>query len=199
MIKKTYKGPQFKDERKILHEVTKGLAYLHGLEVVHGDIKPSNIFIFVSELGKMTVKLADFGLYIVLIEDQRHFMDSKITERNRTSGWMAPEVIHQYDQFTFKADIFPIGCIFAYTLSGGKHPFGEDAYAIFIRIVKQEPMLLKRHDLKEPYSNNSIAFDLITTMVKMNASKRPTAEEVLHHPFFNHRNWKEEESSTGIS
>lgn len=136
----TYTGPPFKDKKQILHQVTKGLAYLHRENVVHGDIKPTNILIFVLELSKMNVKpkmkLADFGLHRLFEQDQRDFTNSSITELNSTIGWMAPEK-YRFDRFDFKVDIFPLGCIFAYTLSGGKHPFGEDAHNRFIRIIKK--------------------------------------------------------------
>ena len=40
-------GPKFKSEREVLHQVSKGLAHLHQLTIVHRDIKPTNILIFV--------------------------------------------------------------------------------------------------------------------------------------------------------
>jgi hypothetical protein len=44
----------------ILCEVMKGLADLHSLGIIHGDIKPSNILL--SDQNPPSVKLCDFGL-----------------------------------------------------------------------------------------------------------------------------------------
>lgn len=46
-VKKKYKGTEFKNEREILLQITKGLAYLHKLKIVYQDIKPNNILISV--------------------------------------------------------------------------------------------------------------------------------------------------------
>ncbi|KAE8693210.1 Mitogen-activated protein kinase kinase 10 [Hibiscus syriacus] len=43
---------------RIAEGVLRGLQYLHGMQIVHGDIKPSNLLIN----GKGEVKIADFGV-----------------------------------------------------------------------------------------------------------------------------------------
>ena len=61
----TYNGPDIKNKKKILYQVTRGLAHLHALGVVHGDIKPSNILIF-SQVDanniQTVIKLAGFEM-----------------------------------------------------------------------------------------------------------------------------------------
>jgi len=65
-----YNGPRFENERKILWQMTQGLAHLHSKGIVHRDIKPTNILIYVppsSENGaainvEPLIKLADFGI-----------------------------------------------------------------------------------------------------------------------------------------
>jgi len=157
LIEGTYEGPSFDNEKRILRQVTKGLAYLHSLDIVHLDIKPTNVLIFVPELGTMPVKpkmkLADFGLCKVLKKDQhrREFSNTNMSNPNGTMGWMAPE-LYQSDRCDYKVDIFPLGCIFSYTLSGGKHPFGEDENERSILIKQKKSMLLNKKDLKTPYS-----------------------------------------------
>jgi len=81
-------------------------------------------------------------------------------------------------------DIFPLGCIFAYTLSGGKHPFGDDPDKRSVRIKDGQSMLMIQQDLIEPYSRDDVAFKLIEAMLQMDPTKRPTVEKVLNSEFF---------------
>jgi len=51
------------EARKLTMQVLAGLAYLHGTCVIHGDIKPQNIFL--TEFGSAYLaQLADFGLAV---------------------------------------------------------------------------------------------------------------------------------------
>lgn len=186
-----YTGPRIGDEREILHQLTQGLAYLHAVGIVHLDIKPTNILIFVPEvsslLTKPQIKLADFGLCKLSKTYQSDFTNSNRTNPKGTTGWMAPE-LYKSARYDYKADLFPLGCVFGYTLSGGKHPFGDKHTTRQNRIEKQKPMLLTIEDLKRPYCNDPItAFELIESLVEMNPANRPTAVEVLSHSFFGHR------------
>jgi len=98
-----------------------------------------------------------------------------------TAYWTSPELYdHSTNRYDFQVDIFPLGCIFGYTLSGGKHPFGDDhPHVISSRIIRKEAMLMVQQDLKEP-----LAFKLIQSMVDMDPGKRPTVGQVLRDPFF---------------
>ncbi len=192
-VEGNYQGPIIGDEREILYQVTQGLAYLHRIDIIHRDIKPSNILIFVPEDAGMKpqMKLGDFGLSKLMmlnIRGEKNFSTSNnINNPKGTIGWMAPE-LYQSEHWDSKVDIFPLGCVFAYTLTdGGKHPFGDDDHLRRqIRIIDQEPILLSSEDLKKSYSNDDEAFELIQSLVEMNPENRPIADEVLNHPFFAH-------------
>jgi len=141
---------------------------------------------------KPLIKLADFGLSNLLKSDRTDFTKSNGNpngDPSGTNGWTAPEL---YDKFIirydFKVDIFPLGCIYGYTLSGGKHPFGikdDHSCELSVRIKNKESMLLVHEDLKEPYSNDGSEFALIQTMLDMDHKKRPTADQILMSEFFN--------------
>lgn len=188
LIEGLYSGPTLiKDEKEILHQVTKGLEYLHSLNIVHRDIKPTNILVFAMQSGKMQVKLADFGLSRVVNrtkeEETGDITNSNPSSPKGTRGWMAPELYNSF-RYDSKVDIFPLGCVFAYTLTGGQHPFGNDQYERMIRVKKMKSMLLNRKDLKKPFSEDRLAYELIQAMVKMDPSERPSVELVLKNDFF---------------
>jgi len=180
-------GPKFESEREILLQISQGLAHLHGLGIVHRDLKPVNILLFVplskeNECKSPIIKLADFGRSKITHEEHTETSNSNPTG---TRGWMAPEV-YITKKVDSKVDVFALGLIFDYTLSGGKHPFGDDDLEERVmRIKKKEPMKMVRNYLKEPYSSeNNEAFDLIKSMLVMNPDKRPTVNEISNSLFF---------------
>jgi len=185
-VEGTYNGPQFQSEREILWQITQGLAHLHGLNIVHRDIKPTNILIYVPisydiVSNPQVIKLADFGRSKITDND---FTETSTSNPRGTRGWMAPEV-YLSKRVDYKVDIFPLGLIFVYTLSkGNKHPFGDDPDGRVWRIKNKESMKMIRNDLKEPYSENDEAFNLIKSMLVMNPDERPTVQDILNSLFF---------------
>lgn len=178
------------DERMILYQVTKGLAYLHSKKIVHRDIKPTNILILVPDHSgglnsKPQMKIGDFGLSEVLKSEQEDLSTQNKTNPRGTRGWIAPELHERGRRYSNKVDIFPLGCIFGYTMSKGKnHPFGEEAERSFRIINRKRPKFLSLEDLKGPFSNDRLAIELINSMIQMEPKERPSAEDIVKDPFF---------------
>lgn len=108
---KGYKPSQFRIY-KICRDIALGMAYLHGRNIIHCDLKSSNILI--DENNK--IKISDFGL--------SQFIKNKTENKFKKIGtpqWMAPEVIkdHVYD---FSSDVFSFGMII-WELATGQIPF----------------------------------------------------------------------------
>jgi len=162
------------------------LAHLHKLKIVHRDIKPANLLIFVSSEGTETLKpemkLADFGISKMLKTDMDiNFTNTSVTNPTGSRGWMAPEV-YESNRFDFKVDVWALGLIFGFTLSGGKHPFGDDQFERNTRIKQKKSMLLTKKDLIDNIDVQS-AFNLINSMLTVEPENRPTVTDVLHHSF----------------
>lgn len=188
LIEGTYNGPEFENEKQILKQVTKGLVHLHREGIIHRDIKPTNILIFILKSGKTErpmIKIADFGLSKVLKEGQLDLSTKNNTNPRGTRGWLAHELYVIGSRYDFKSDIFPLGCIFFCMLSKEmQHPFGYDPDKRSIRIrEKTESEFLSLEYLKEDYSDDS-TLNLIKSMVSIEPNDRPTAEETLQHSFF---------------
>lgn len=78
--------------KEIMHQAIKGLNHLHGLNMVHRDIKPQNILIsFPDHADRVLVKISDFGLSRKNEEGKSSF--SKSSGIIGTEGWMAPEIL----------------------------------------------------------------------------------------------------------
>jgi len=133
------------------------------------------------------MKLADFDISkLFKTTVGGDLTNTGVTNSAGTWGWMAPEA-YQSKRYDFKEDVWALGCIFGYTLSGGKHPFGDDdTLERIYRIKQKRDMLLTKNDLMEDKENNQ-AFDLIKSMLMVDPKIRPTVMDVLKSSFL--RDW----------
>ncbi|XP_023607245.1 serine/threonine-protein kinase/endoribonuclease IRE2 [Myotis lucifugus] len=188
-----------------LQHLMSGLAHLHSLHIVHRDLKPTNVLITGPEgQGRGRVVLSDFGLCKKLAAGRCSF--SLRSGVPGTEGWMAPELLQlpPPDSPTSAVDIFSAGCVFYYVLSSGSHPFGENLYRQ-ANILAGAPCLAH---LEEEAHDKVAARSLVEAMLSPQPQARPSAQQVLAHPFFWSRakqlqffqdvsDWLEKESEQG--
>jgi len=149
-------------------ETLRALSYIHSLHRIHRDIKSDNILL---DTGGH-VKLADFGYAAQLTQKQQ--------KRNTVVGtpyWMAPELIRGHDYGT-KVDIWSLG-IMLMEMVEGEPPYMEfpPLRALFLITTKGIP------PLKEPQKWSSDLNDFFTKCLEKDVEKRPSADELLKHPF----------------
>ncbi len=89
---------------EMLQGILRALTYIHSKQILHCDMKSSNILIDES----WNIKLADFGLSKKII-GINPLEDSK-TSRVGTPNWMAPEICRG-EKYTDKADVYSFGLI----------------------------------------------------------------------------------------
>lgn len=176
---------------ELMYQMATGLEHLHRLHIVHRDIKPQNILIDKNGV----LKISDMGLAKKLSQDKNSFS----TISKGTIGWRAPEAIIQGDlesdsskgsssgdrsssgsskngeriKATRKVDIFSMGCLFYYILSGS-HPFGE-------RLYREYNIINNFYNLD---GINEDAKYLISRMIEFNPENRISIQEVLSSPLF---------------
>lgn len=107
----------------IIRQVCSGVRYLHGLGIVHGNLKTSNVL--VNRLGdKLEVKLSDFGLSLLADTKSDGAEMLRYVQVNRYS---APEVVRG-DLLTAplmsKADIYSAALVF-YEVVVNDEPFNS--------------------------------------------------------------------------
>ncbi|CAJ1366005.1 unnamed protein product, partial [Effrenium voratum] len=86
-----------------VHQLLRGLAYLHSAHIVHRDIKPSNLLVN----KNCDLKICDFGLARVLAEAE----DAGRTDYVVTRWYRAPEVMLLSSEYTVAIDVWAVGCI----------------------------------------------------------------------------------------
>jgi serine/threonine-protein kinase len=91
---------------EIVRQVGAGLAYAHGIRVMHRDVKPENILIFDDGRAAIT----DFGASRVAAKKTRTYTDAG------TLGYMAPE--QAYGRARLASDVFSLGLIAYEVLTG---------------------------------------------------------------------------------
>ncbi|KAF5351104.1 hypothetical protein D9756_008399 [Leucocoprinus leucothites] len=70
----------------LLIDMASGLQYMHGLDIIHCDLKVDNIL--VSDTGR--VMLADFGLSVIVMTNGAN---TSAAEHRGTTNWIAPECL----------------------------------------------------------------------------------------------------------
>ncbi|XP_049773794.1 mitogen-activated protein kinase kinase kinase kinase 5 isoform X12 [Schistocerca cancellata] len=156
--------------RETLH----GLAYLHSMGKMHRDIKGANILL--TEAGD--VKLADFGVSAQItatINKRKSFIG--------TPYWMAPEVaaVERKGGYNQLCDIWAVG-VTAIELAELQPPMFDlhPMRALFLMSKSGfKPPTLKDRDKWSPTFHN-----FVKVALTKNPKKRPTAEKLLQHPFF---------------
>jgi len=176
-----YNGPEVGDCRSVLSQITTGLQYLHSLEIVHGNLKPSNILISIpKDHSSPQMKLADFGLsHAVRNQDDTGYEDQ--FRPACSDGWSPFDADGGNRNASF--DTFSLGLLFAFAALKGVHPFGRDLKEAKEHIRNRDPMSL---DAKEIDLNiRSTQFlQLLVKMICYDPSQRPTTSQILAHPFF---------------
>lgn len=196
------------DIPRALEQLAAGLYHLHNLRIIHRDIKPQNILVAFPKRNQNTgprLVISDFGLGKNLPENVSTLIDP--TGNAGTSGWKAPELISQPRETNSQhsqqnnsyngseisqggpsgvkraADIFSLGCLFFWVLTDGAHPFEDENGWQQLRElnIKRDH---KKMDVLERWSDAYEPMQLITSMLEHQPENRPTALQVLNHPFF---------------
>ncbi|KAL5551617.1 hypothetical protein UlMin_001793 [Ulmus minor] len=153
--------------RSYTQQILSGLAYLHAKNTVHRDIKGANIL--VDPCGR--VKLADFGM-------AKHITGQSCPLSFKGSPyWMAPEVIKNSNGCNLAVDIWSLGCT-VLEMATTKPPWCQyEGVAAMFKIgnSKELPAI--------PDHLSAEGKDFVKLCLQRNPLQRPTASQLLEHPF----------------
>ncbi|XP_076014371.1 mitogen-activated protein kinase kinase kinase 8 [Genypterus blacodes] len=157
----------------VTKQVLRGLEYLHSHNIIHHDIKPSNIVLMSDK-----AVLVDFGLTVQMTEDVYMPRDLRGTEM-----YMSPELVLCRGHNT-KTDIYSLGTSIIHMQTGSPpwvQRYPRTAYPSYLYIIhKQAPPL---EDIADDCS--LIMRDFLGRALERNPALRSSASELLKHVAIN--------------
>lgn len=152
-----------------IRDVSSGLAYLHGHEILHRDIKPDNILI--NSDGDYVI--SDFGISTRMRSTMRRssMRQNKDADISGTIAYMAPEMFTRSPSAVKATDIWALGATLYELKTGELLFFGQGG------VVQ-----LKGAELPElPDSYSQDLRDTVMSCLNMDTWSRPTASELSEY------------------
>mmetsp|Transcript_17481 Transcript_17481/g.37780 ORF Transcript_17481/g.37780 Transcript_17481/m.37780 type:complete len:799 (-) Transcript_17481:259-2655(-) len=170
------------DAARLVMETASALAFLHGVGLVHADLKPENLMLSERNRSSSVIKLVDFGCS----EFYKGDVDYKQirTNTSTTPAYSPPEAFGKWKgPLSPSFDMHSLGCII-YIMLTGRHPFdiegGSTDEEMKYRIKNEMPPL-RNSDITAHLSESAI--DLIEKLLDKRPRRRMTAMRMLDHPW----------------
>jgi serine/threonine-protein kinase len=123
----------------LLRQVAASLAEAHGKGLIHRDIKPSNVMVCHRDENSDCVKVLDFGL-ATRLRGPGEARSNQAEPRVGTPEFMAPEAVYDPRKVGTPADVYAVGAL-GYFLITGAAPFeGTDVRAIARSHLREPPL-----------------------------------------------------------
>jgi len=161
----------------VMRQVCRSLAEAHAIGLVHRDIKPANIYACRMGLEYDFVKVLDFGL---VRHENRADAPTLVTLRSvtmGTPGYMAPEVILGNHDTDRRADVYALGCVAYFLLTGQPVFEAEHPMKLLMRHVQETPLPPSRR-AEHPIPRE--IDDFVMACLQKDPDRRPhSAEDAL--------------------
>ena len=150
-------------------QIIRALRYLHNHKIIHRDLKLGNLFL----TNKLELKLGDFGLAAKLEYDG---------QRRKTvcgtPNYVAPEILEKKNGHSYEVDIWSLGVVI-YTMLFGTPPFDANDEKVIYKKIK-----MNSYKFPENIKVESSAKKLISSLLNLDPSKRPSLDAIMEHDFF---------------
>jgi hypothetical protein len=143
--------------RGILQQIVGALSLVHQHGVLHGDIKPANLFIVNDGKRQDFVKVLDFGVAKAVGLSNQRANDDRVPILG-TPQYIAPEQVLARSTVDFRADLYSLGVVM-YQMLTGTVPFtAETPLAIISKHAYEPPVPPRqlRPDLEIPASVEAV-------------------------------------------
>ena len=191
------------DAARLVREVASALAYLHGIGVVHADLKPENLMLSTPNRGDAVVKLVDFGSAVVVrkkeddedynyenLENSPEYIETYETI-TQTPAYCPPESFQKDNGRRRRPhpshDMWSLGLIL-YIMLTGVHPYDltgdapEEHVEARITTPDRYTVPLSQDSIYTSHLSES-AIDLISKLMDRDPNTRLSAHDMLNHPW----------------
>ena len=164
---------------ELVAQVLEGLAFAHGLGVLHRDLKSENVFVTRGPDGRPMAKLLDFGL-VKFVDDERWGAGNKLTVMGSVFGtpaYMAPEQCAGAP-VTAAADVYAAGVILFEALTG-EWPFMEESRLTMFKAHLASPVPALRATREGLWTCDELEALTQRALAKLSADRFPDAGAML--------------------
>ncbi len=151
-------GPlSFAEATGFVMEACEAISEAHAIGIVHRDLKPANLFLAEQDDGPQIIKVLDFGIAKFTSPNVAgdHLEMTRTEAVLGSRAYMSPEQMLSPKDVDARADIWALGVIL-YFLVTGKNPFAADTTeGLILRVVsgKPQPLAVARPDLPDGFED----------------------------------------------
>jgi len=165
----------------LLRQVCAALQDAHGNGLVHRDIKPANVVVSRAGTTFDFVKVLDFGLVKLdspRVADKDAINLSAEGSWSGTPGYMAPEVVLGATDTDHRVDLYSLGCVAYWLLTGTTVFEGENPMQVMFQHAQAEPKRPSdRVDLPIPAALEALVMECL----EKDPARRPASAEVVRN------------------
>ena len=148
----------------ILRQISAALEAAHAKQVIHCDLKPSNIMLNQGPLGGELVKVLDFGIAKIMTDPAGSLVSSAMG----TPHYASPEQLRVGGRMDSRSDIYSLGVILFQMLTG-KLPFQAESVFELINRQMEAPANISELRPETPAAIQR----LVNRMLAFTPSRRP--------------------------
>jgi serine/threonine protein kinase len=199
------------DASRLIREVSSALNFLHGIGLVHADLKPENLLLTQPTRGHSVVKLVDFGCAQFLQPaDHQQQQRKPNSEYSYEPTFAAPtpaycprESILKITPIQPSADMWALGIILFILLTGA-HPFDlsgdatdEEIEQRILQYPKSYPLPIDNPKVTGHLSKS--AKDVLSKLLDPDPDSRLTALQMLEHPWVKGETVRKNQQTTRLA
>jgi eukaryotic-like serine/threonine-protein kinase len=159
----------------ILRQICGSLSEAHGIGLIHRDIKPANIVLCQRGGQYDVVKVLDFGL-VKAVDAERQTTLTSAGAITGTPLYLAPEAIEGGDRLDVRSDLYAVGAVGYFLLTGTPVFQGKSITEICMQQVHAEP---EPPSVRLGRVVSTMLESLIMACLAKDAVQRPASAEEL--------------------
>jgi eukaryotic-like serine/threonine-protein kinase len=160
----------------LVRQVCRSLAEAHAIGLIHRDIKPANIYVCRMGVEYDFIKVLDFGL---VTSGDRRGASALVTAEHvaiGTPAYMAPEAILGGATIDHRADLYALGCVAYFLLTGERVFQAESQMKLLMQHVNDAPIPPSRRT-EQPIPRE--IDDIVLACLHKDPNRRPHSAEEL--------------------